>query len=147
PTTFPATDTPDEDKDGMPGVTAVAVDAAVDPSYGLLPVGVPPTPGADPPRASRIAVVLRIVANIQGTATDCSGIRAAVEVPLLDGTPALNSMVVACMKTTGDSCSQIEAAFLNAALPQFSPTGPGTLVSTRVACAAGFPAARSRFPQ
>lgn len=147
PTSFPADQTPDEDMDGMPGVTVVAVDPMTDPSYNWPPVGLPPTFGADYPRASRIAVVVRSVANLHGTASDCNEIRAAVDIPPIDGTPALNSMVIGCIKTTGDPCSDSEASFLNSERPQFTPSGPGTLVSVRVADSAGCPDVRTRLPQ
>lgn len=147
PTSFTADQTPDQDMDGMPGVTVVAVDPSMDPSYNWPPVGLPPAIGADYPRASRIAIVVRTVANIHGTATDCNEIRAAVDMAQIQGKPALNSMVIDCVKTTGDPCSSDEASFLNSERPQFTPSGPGTLVSVRVQDAAGCPDVRTRLPQ
>ena len=147
PATLPVGETPDEDHDGMPGVTVVAVDPGTDPSYNWPPVGLPPSLGADYPRAARIAVAVRTVANLRGTATDCNEIRAAVDIPLIGGNAALNSMVIACMKTTGEPCTDAEASFLNGERPQFTPSGPGTLVSVRVPDAAGCPDVRTRLPQ
>jgi hypothetical protein len=147
PMSFPANQTPDQDMDGMPGVTVVAVDPSMDPSYNWPPVGLPPTLGADYPRASRIAVVVRTVAELHGTATDCNEIRAAVDMTTIQGTPALNSMVIGCTLTTGDPCTPDEASFLNSERPQFTPSGPGTLVSVRVQDGAGCPDVRTRLPQ
>jgi hypothetical protein len=147
PSSFPADQTPDQDKDGMPGVTVVAVDPMTDPNYNWPPVGLPPMLGADYPRASRIAVVVRTVANLHGTASDCNEIRAAVDMTKIQGTPALNSMVIGCILTTGDPCTSDEASFLNSERPQFTPSGPGTLVSVRVQDGAGCPDVRARLPQ
>jgi hypothetical protein len=147
PSSFTKDQTPDEDMDGALGLTVVAVDPATDPSYNWPPVGLPPTVGADYPRASRISVVVRTVANLRGTISSCDQLRSAVDMTEIDGTPALNSMVIGCIKTTGETCSSDEAAFLNSARPQFTPSGPGTLAQVRMPDNVGCPDVRGMLPQ
>jgi hypothetical protein len=150
PTSFPASQMPDQDHDGLPGVTAVAVDSTTDPNYNLLPVGLPPAPpvpGADYPRAARVALVARTVANMNAAASGCDQLEGGVDIVLIDGTAALNWMVVGCTKSTGDACTQDEATFLNGELPVFAPSGVGTLLSVRVPDGVGCPDVRKRLPQ
>jgi len=147
PTSFPVAQTPDQDKDGAPGVTVIPVDPATDPTYNWPPVGLPPTLGVDYPRAKRISVVVRTVTNLRGTVASCDEMRSAVDIIDIDGAPALNSMVIGCVKTTGETCTADEASFVNNARPQFTPSGPGTLASVRIADSGGCPDVRSRLPQ
>jgi hypothetical protein len=150
PTSFLASQMPDQDHDGMPGVTAVAVDSTTDPNYNLLPVGLPPAPpapGADYPRASRVALVARTVADMNAAASGCDELDGDVDVTLINGTAALNFMVVGCTKATGDQCTHDEATFLNGELPVFAPSGPGTLLSVRMPDGVGCQDVRMRFPQ
>jgi hypothetical protein len=145
--TFPVAQTPDEDHDGATGVTVLPVDPATDSSYNWPPVGLPPITGGDYPRASRISVAVRSVATLSGNVSSCEEMRGAVNITVIGGAPALNSMVIGCTKTTGEVCNDSEASFLNSARPQFVPSGPGTLASVRLPSAAGCPDVRSRLPQ
>jgi len=145
PSSFAASDLLDPDGDGAPGATVLAVSPAMDPSYNWPPVGLPPYWGADYPRAAQISVVVRTVSNLHGTVKGCDELDADVDIIDIDGTPALNSMVVGCVRTDGQICSDSEAQFVNAARPQFTPTGPGKLVALRLPDAAGCPDVRSRL--
>jgi hypothetical protein len=147
PTSFPTNQTPDEDKDGALGVTVLPVDPMTDSSYNWPPVGLPAALGQDYPRAKRISVVVRSVANLHGSVSSCDEMRAGVDIVDIGGTAALNSMVIGCVKTTGETCSDSEASFVNSARPQFTPSGPGTLASVRIPDTAGCPDVRSRLPQ
>jgi hypothetical protein len=154
PTTFTDRETPDQDMDGAPGVTVTAVDPMTDSAYNLPPVGLPPYPGADYPRADRISVVVRTVTNLRGTAVSCDELRAAVDIITIDDKPALNSMVIGCTKVDKTQmppaeviCSAAEAQFVNAQRPVFTPSGPGTLVSIRLPDNAGCPEVRRNLPQ
>jgi hypothetical protein len=147
PDGFPASQTPDQDSDGSPGVTVIPVDPSTDPSYNWPPVGLPPYLGADYPRASRISVVVRTVSNLRGTITGCDSAKGSVDIIDINGKPALSSMVIACTRTDGQVCSQSEAVFVNSARPVFTPSGPGSLLSVRLPDAATCADARHALPQ
>ncbi len=100
PSSFTKDQTPDEDMTALPGLLSSPSNPATDPSYNWPPRRVPPTVGADYPRASRISVIVRTVANLRGTISSCDQLRSAVDMTEIDGTPALNSMVIGCIKTT-----------------------------------------------
>jgi hypothetical protein len=146
PSSFSASDTPDQDGDGATGVTVLPVNPMMDPSYNWPPVGLPPYWGADYPRAARISVVVRSVSTMHGTVAGCDELDGAVDIAQISGSPALNSMVIGCTKIDGKVCADSEAQFLNAARPVFTPTGPGTLVSVRLPDNAGCPEVRAKLP-
>jgi hypothetical protein len=147
PASFSAAQAPDEDHDGLPGVTVVSVDPSTDPTYNWPPVGLPARWGLDYPRAARIGVVVRTVAELAGSVLTCDTLQAAVHVTTIAGTPALNSKVVGCKTTTGAACDATQTQFLNGERPQFTPSGAGTHVSVRIPDGAGCPDVRAKFPQ
>ncbi|HVU05640.1 MAG TPA: hypothetical protein VHE30_28020 [Polyangiaceae bacterium] len=135
----------DDDQDGSPGVTVNAVDPGTDPSYNFPPVGLPQFLG-DYPRARTIDIVSRSVAKLHGTVTNCDELNGSVAIQVLAGTPAINSTVIGCVRSDGQTCVQAEADFLNQNRPQFTPTGLGTFKSVRLAEGATCADVRARFP-
>lgn len=136
----------DDDMDGNPGVTVIPVDPSADPSYNWPPVGLPQYLGQDYPRAKSIFIVARSVAALHGTVTSCDELHGAAEIKVIGSQPAINSTVVGCVRTDGQTCVQSEADFLNQNRPQFVPSGPGTLISVRLPDNATCADARARFP-
>lgn len=136
----------DDEGDGNPGVTVVPVDPATDSRYNFPPVGFPPLFGVDYPRAKLIFIASRSVVKLHGTVKSCDELNGAADIVVLGGTPSINSTVVGCVKTTGETCTADEAGFLDQNRPQFTPTGPGTLVSVRMPDSATCADVRARFP-
>lgn len=136
----------DDDMDGSPGATVLPVDPSVDATYNWPPVGLPTAFGQDYPRAKRISIIARSVAKLHGTVQSCDELQGAADIVVIGNQPAINSTVIGCVKTDGQTCSSSEASFVDQIRPQFAPSGPGTLISVRLPPNATCADARARFP-
>src|SRR6185295_1576615 len=97
--------TRDDDNDGKPGVRATA---ATGPGYAYYPLDL-----LKLTRASKIDLAFRQVVNMKGKVDTCDRISGSVDVPSINGKPALDSHVVGCETSTGAKCTAANAQFLD----------------------------------
>ena len=97
--------------------------------------------------ADLIYIAERTVSTLSAKVISCDEVQGSVVLIPEAGVPGINSSVVGCRKTDGTECTATEAGFVNGVRPQFSPTGPGTMVAARLPDGATCADVRARFPQ
>ncbi len=132
PTTTPwptvVTTAVDSDQDGNPGVT---INAATGGIYSYVPVDLSKT------RANELYIVVRQVSSLSGAASGCSHISGTVSIPKIPPTPTgkygIDSHIIGCELVGGGNCTSAQASFADGTQPVFSPSGPATFTSVRIA--------------
>jgi hypothetical protein len=122
----------DMDRDGMPGVTALAKTGA---SYKSLPVAA----ALPSPRAEALYMALRSVASIANPFASCTRANGAATVTALD------SHVLGCRLVGGGACSSSEAAFADANRTAFT-VASATFQAAKLPGSGSCPDVRSAVP-
>jgi hypothetical protein len=120
----------DSDQDGKPGITAHVVQASGYSDVIVDTVG---------DRGDELYVVLRQVTTVTANAVDCDSFAGTVTIPQIADSSeatkyAIDSHVIGCrLDGDGGDCYDVQAAFVDATQPVFSPSGNTSFTSVRVA--------------
>jgi hypothetical protein len=115
----------DHDGDGNPGVTTQTEKG---PGFSGPPLGLT----LPIQRADKLFIASRTVVQLTGIAQSCDELVGQVTVNQIEGSPAINSHRVGCIKQNGQYCTQSENAFIDENGPLFQPAPGSTLVQRRV---------------
>jgi len=147
PTTDPwpaaVTTAVDADQDGNPGVTALVTQGAGYSDVIVDTVG---------DRADKLYVAMRQITSVTAKATDCDTFTGTVAIPqIADGTGAtkyaIDSHILGCkLDGDGGDCYPVQASFVDATQPVFSPSGNASFTSVRVATGSTCAAVRLELP-
>jgi hypothetical protein len=147
PTTDPwpssVTTAVDSDQDGVPGVTALVTQGSGYSDVIVDTVG---------DRADKIYVAMRQITSVTAKAADCDTFTGAVSIPQVTDTTgttkyAIDSHVLGC-RLDGDAgdCYPVQASFVDATQPVFSPSGNTSFTSLRVVSGATCATVRQQLP-
>lgn len=131
----------DHDGDKHPGITVLPATGA---GYSLPPGSSNPF---DTNRADLLYIAERTISAINGPIRDCDRLDGNVVIESVNGKPAIDSTVVGCHKQDGSECTADDAAFIDTNRPQFTPSGPGTIVNVRVPDGSTCAYVRALFPK
>lgn len=114
----------DDDQDGKPGVTVVAM--------GGTGHAAPPVNMFHSKRADKFYTAIRNVAQLSATVQSCDKIAGPLFIPIIGDKPAINSRVLGCHLTSGHECGVSEYELIDKVQSGFLLNGDATVIMRRV---------------